>query len=217
MYVLFEKAGEETRKKKADRPSPLEFRLLRAFLKHTSDPEKGLADFGDGVRVGVGFKLPRVLAVYPRKLRVRDQDKSPAAQDIKRVLRQLAERPGPKFGFKVDVQGAHRLIPVSPQDWHLLACRSDRTEQVYINVTGTICVAGTAYWWSRVATAAVRGPHHVLGPEIRSKKNTHTQTNFLAARDFFLTMYEVHSFFYGCCKHAHIAQEAHDHVRDAFK
>ena len=47
-------------------------------------------------------------------IRVRDQDKSPAAQDIKRFLRELAERPCPKFGFKVDVKDAHRLIPVSP-------------------------------------------------------------------------------------------------------
>ena len=67
MYVLFEHAGEELRRKKCDRPSPLKFRLLDAFLRHTRDPENGLADFAIGVRVGVGFKLPRVPAVYPRK------------------------------------------------------------------------------------------------------------------------------------------------------
>ena len=74
--VLFEKAGEEPRKKKADRPSPLEFRLLGAFLKHTRDPEKGVVDFADGVRVGVGFKLPRVPAVYlrKRKWRLKEQE-----------------------------------------------------------------------------------------------------------------------------------------------
>ena len=60
VYVLFERAGEEPSKKMSDRPSPLEFRLLDAFLKHSRDPEKGLADFSSGVRVGVGFKLPRV-------------------------------------------------------------------------------------------------------------------------------------------------------------
>ena len=224
-------------RKKSDRPSPLEFRLLNAFLKHTRDPETGLADFSGGVRVGVGFKLLRVPAVYPRKrkwrlkeqenpeahlwqepswgadnknyssaaeladaveaqlelsvtkgqafklteeearekygdrlvvaalgaqvksgskdssdltirllfdgthgvpvnkgIRVRDRDKSPAAHDIKRVLRELAESHGPKFGFKVDVKDAHRFIPISPQDWHLLACRSEKTKEVYINM-----------------------------------------------------------------------------------
>ena len=69
--------GRVTRK---DRPSPLEFRLLAAFLKHTGDPEKGLADFADGVRVGVGFKLPRVPAVYPRKRqwRLKEQENAEA-------------------------------------------------------------------------------------------------------------------------------------------
>ena len=57
-----------------------------------------------------------------RNIRVRDQDKAPAAPDIKHVLRQLAQRPGRKFGFKVDVKDAHRLIPIDPVDWHLLAC-----------------------------------------------------------------------------------------------
>ena len=104
-------------------------------------------------------------------IRVRDQDKSPAAQDIKRVLRELAESHGPKFGFKVDVKGAHRLIPISPQDWHLLACRSEKTKEVYINMTGTFGVASAAYWWSRVATAAVRGAHCILGPELRRPRH----------------------------------------------
>ena len=61
----------------------------------------------------------------------RDQDRSPAAPDVKRVIRQLADHVGPKFGFKVDVKDA-------------------------------------AYWWSRVATAAVRGAHYPLGRELAS-------------------------------------------------
>ena len=48
------------------------------------------------------------------------------------------------------------------------------------------------------------------------ERKKHTNINFLAARDFFLPMYQVHRFSVGCCKHAHIAQGAHDYVRDAF-
>ena len=99
-------------------------------------------------------------------IRVRDQDKGPAAPDVKRVLRQLASQPGRKFGFKVDVKDAHRLIPISPEDWHLLACRSERSKHVYVNTTGTFGVASAAYWWSRVATATIRGAHYVLGHEL---------------------------------------------------
>ena len=46
-------------------------------------------------------------------IRVMDQDKSPAAQYIKRFLSELAKHPGPKFGFKVGVKDAHRPVPVS--------------------------------------------------------------------------------------------------------
>ena len=97
---------------------------------------------------------------------VRDQDRAPAAPDLKRVLRQLANQEGPKFGFKVDVSDAHRLIPIKPCDWHLLAYRSEKGKDIYINTTGTFGVASAAYWWSRVATAAVRGAHYILGPQL---------------------------------------------------
>ena len=39
---------------------------------------------------------------------------------------------------------------------------------MYVNTTGTFGVASAACWWSRVATAAVRGAHHVLAPELAS-------------------------------------------------
>ena len=35
-------------------------------------------------------------------------------------------------------------------------------------MTSTSGVASAAYWWSRVATAAVRGAHYVLGHELAS-------------------------------------------------
>ena len=101
-------------------------------------------------------------------IRVRDQDRAPAAPDLKRVLRQLASHVGPKFGFKVDVTDAHRLIPIKPCDCHLLACRSEKGKNVYVNTSGPFGVASAADWWSRVATAAVRGAHNVLGTELAS-------------------------------------------------
>ena len=103
-----------------------------------------------------------------KNIRVRDQDRAPAAPDLKRVLRELASQAGPKFGFKVDVTDAHRLTPIKPCDWHLLACRSEKGKNVYVNTSGTFGVASAACWWSRVATAAVRGTHYLLGPELAS-------------------------------------------------
>ena len=71
-----------------------------------------------------------------------------------------------RFGFKVHVKEAHRLIPISPEDWHLLACWSERGKFVYVNTTGTFGVASAAYWWSRLTTAAISGAHCVLGREL---------------------------------------------------
>ena len=71
VYQLFERQGEDPRKKEEDKSSPLEFRLLGAFLRHTGDPERDLPSFAPGVRVGVGVRMPRVPAVHPRKRRWR--------------------------------------------------------------------------------------------------------------------------------------------------
>ena len=54
-------------KKSTDLASPLKFRHLGALLSQTKDPERDLSDFADGVRVGVGCKMPRVPAMYSRK------------------------------------------------------------------------------------------------------------------------------------------------------
>ena len=57
VYRLFERQGEEPRKKEEERSSPLEVGLLGAFLRHTGDPEHDLPSFAPGVRVGVGVKM----------------------------------------------------------------------------------------------------------------------------------------------------------------
>ena len=44
------------------------------------------------------------------------------------VRKQLATQPGRKFGFKVNVKDVHRLTPVSPEEWHLLACCSGKRQ-----------------------------------------------------------------------------------------
>ena len=81
-----------------------------------------------------------------QNIRVRDPERSPAAPDVKRVLRQRAKQPGRKFGFKVDVKDAHRLIPVSPRDWHVQACRHTCSGDVFVNTTGTFGVTSAASW-----------------------------------------------------------------------
>ena len=64
---ILDATGREARRRKGDLPTPVEFRLLSAFMGVTGDPEKQLHSFAEGVRVGVGVKMPRVPAVYPKK------------------------------------------------------------------------------------------------------------------------------------------------------
>ena len=55
--------------------SPLEFRLLDAFLKQTGNPERELSSFTQG-GVGVGINMPRVPAIYSlkRRWKLREQE-----------------------------------------------------------------------------------------------------------------------------------------------
>ena len=71
---MFQQAGQQPRRRDSDEESPLEFRLLGAFLKSAGDPEKDLPSFAEGVRVGVGIQLPQVPAVYTRKRKWREQE-----------------------------------------------------------------------------------------------------------------------------------------------
>jgi len=53
-----------------DLPQPINMRLFGALLKSASDPDAdAIADFAGGVRLGVGTRMPRIPAVYPRKVR----------------------------------------------------------------------------------------------------------------------------------------------------
>jgi len=45
-------------------------RLLGALLKSAADPDAdAIADFAGGARLGVGTRMPRIPAVYLRKVR----------------------------------------------------------------------------------------------------------------------------------------------------
>jgi len=53
-----------------DEAQPVHVRLLSALLKDAQDPDaQGILDYAHGVRIGVGVRMPRTPAVYPRKRR----------------------------------------------------------------------------------------------------------------------------------------------------
>jgi len=62
--------GVECRPRPEDEEQPVHVRLLAAMLHDAQDPDAaGIAGYASGVRIGVGVRLPRTPAVYPRKKR----------------------------------------------------------------------------------------------------------------------------------------------------
>ena len=53
---------ERTEDDRAD--TPIDFRFTSQMLKASRDPDRGVGDFGSGVRVGRGARLPRLPALY---------------------------------------------------------------------------------------------------------------------------------------------------------
>ena len=69
-----------------------------------------------------GKKEPQVNT----RTRLRDQERSPIAADLKRAMREKASICLRTFAFTADVKEAHRQVPIHPRDWHLLGCRVER-------------------------------------------------------------------------------------------
>ena len=100
-----------------------------------------------------------------RRIKVLDQLRSPLIDDVSAVLRQLREEfesveASPSwFSLVYVIAMAHRLVPVRPEDWGLQAFSLDEPEEVFVHKRGTFGVCSAAYWWSRVASGAVRLLH----------------------------------------------------------
>ena len=72
LFTDLEKHGLDLGRKQGDREDlPIDFRFLGLLLKTAEDPEIGLGDFAQGVRVGPGSRMPRLPALYRPKRRWR--------------------------------------------------------------------------------------------------------------------------------------------------
>ena len=96
-------------------------------------------------------------------IRVRDRNETPAAADIKRILREAARGRLQFRGLVVDVQGAHRLIPIARSDWKYQCFQLPGSDDVYLNTVGTFGIRSASYWWSRAGSALVRLAYYVVG------------------------------------------------------
>ena len=60
------------------------------------------------------------------------QERAPVASDLKRVLREKAQRGESTFALTSGVCEAHRQIPIHPIDWHRPACLVDSGGPIFI-------------------------------------------------------------------------------------
>ena len=111
--------------------------------------------------------------------RTRDQERSPIAADLKRLIREKSQRGRRTFALTADVAEAHRQVPINPRNWHLLGCQVESGGAVYVHTVGTFGVASASYYWSRVAGAIGRVTQYCS----RSKADT---WHVLVADDFHL-------------------------------
>ena len=102
------------------------------------------------------------LAVNTRT-RIRDQERSPIASDLKRGMREKADMQQPTFALTADVCEAHRQVPIHPDDWKFLGCRVEKGGSVYVNTVGTFGISSASYYWSRVAGAIGRLAQYLAG------------------------------------------------------
>ena len=67
---------------------------------------------------------------------MRDQQRTPIAADIKRVMREKAALGQRTFALTADVSEAHRQIPIAECDWRYLGCLVKVAGAVNINKVG---------------------------------------------------------------------------------
>ena len=98
-----------------------------------------------------------------RRIRLRDQERSQIAPDIKRDMKEKARIGERSFALTADVKEAHRQVPLDPCDWHLLGCQVTPGSPVSINKVGTFGIFSASYYWSRVASALGRISQYLAG------------------------------------------------------
>ena len=85
---------------------------------------------------------------------LREQERSPAAGDIKRFMRENARVGEPTFGLMADIKEAQ--IPIHSSDWHMLGWQLEPGGDLFVNTVGKFGVSSASYWWSRDSTAVAR-------------------------------------------------------------
>jgi hypothetical protein len=104
-------------------------------------------------------------------IRSRDKLRSPLGTDLRRVVQDVAEDPEPGVAFSLvfDIEKAHRVVPVHPDDQGLMAFTPEANppveddDEVHYHKVGTYGIGSAAYHWGRLGACGSRAMHYVMG------------------------------------------------------
>ena len=91
--------------------------------------------------------VARLVSSSTELTRIRDEERSPIAADLKRAMKEKEE--------PADVSEAHQQVPVHPLDWRFLGSQ--------IAKVSTVHVTSASYYWNRVGAAIGRISQYVVG------------------------------------------------------
>ncbi len=100
------------------------------------------------------------------RIRVRDQEQTPGAPDIKCYQREQARQEHGTWGLTIDVKDAHRTVQIRPEDWRHQLCRARKGGEVIMYKCGVFGIASISYWWSRLASAVQRAVLYLADSEL---------------------------------------------------
>ena len=92
----------------------------------------------------------------------------PDHADLKRVMREKSKTDERALALTADVTEAHRQVPITRQDWHLLGCQVRPGEDVFVNTVVTFGIVCASYQWSRVASGIGRLCQYMAGTSART-------------------------------------------------
>ena len=129
-----------------------------AVIEESAGKTRTLHDATNGVRIN-------------HRIKVLDAEMCPSAIDVQGAFTADAGLVGPIVALVVDVEKAHRRVPLDERDWGHVACSPDPMPTgpgkgdwlVYVNTVGAYGVASASWQWARLSSLFQRVAYYTCG------------------------------------------------------
>ena len=130
-----------------------------AVIEEKAGKTRTLHDASNSVRVN-------------HRIKVLDGEQCPSALDVQAAFTSDEELTGPIMALVVDIEKAHRRVPLAEEDWGHVACsatdmpasKQDQEQwPIFLNTVGTYGVASASWHWARIASLFQRIAYYSCG------------------------------------------------------